>query len=78
MPPYRKFIFVCTGSDCKKAGCKKLQKEIKDLIASEDHKGQYKIVKTKCMDFCKSGPIVVVNNEVMKKADVGGVNKKFG
>ncbi len=36
------------------------------MVNLDDHKGQYKIVKTKCMDFCKSGPIVVVNNEVQK------------
>lgn len=78
MATYRKFIFICIGSDCKKAGCKKLQKEMKDLITSEDHKGQYKIIQTKCMDFCKSGPVVVLNNEVLKKADVGDLKKKLG
>ena len=78
MATYRKFIFICNGSDCKKAGCKKLQKEMKDLITSEDHKGQYKIIQTKCMDFCKSGPVVVLNNEVLKKADAGDLKKKLG
>jgi len=69
MGRYRKFIFVCTGSDCKKNGCKDLIKEAKDLIKLEDHKGQYKLVKTKCMDFCKTGPIMVINNEVIKKGN---------
>ena len=78
MATYRKFIFICNGYDCKKAGCKKLQKEMKDLITSEDHKGQYKIIQTKCMDFCKSGPVVVLNNEVLKKADAGDLKKKLG
>jgi len=77
MPTYRKFIFVCNGSDCKKSGCKNLQSEIKELIKSEDHKGKFKIIKTKCMDFCKSGPVVVVNNEVIKKADLEGLKKKI-
>ncbi|WP_460538102.1 NAD(P)H-dependent oxidoreductase subunit E [Echinicola sediminis] len=69
MGRYRKFIFVCTGSDCKKNGCKALLKEAKDVIKLDDHKGQYKLVKTKCMDFCKTGPIMVINNEVIKKGD---------
>ncbi|MBD8489094.1 (2Fe-2S) ferredoxin domain-containing protein [Echinicola sp. CAU 1574] len=69
MALYRKFIFVCTGSDCKKNGCKGLLKEAKDVIKLDDHKGKYKLVKTKCMDFCKTGPVVVVSNEVIKKAD---------
>ncbi|MCH6233110.1 NAD(P)H-dependent oxidoreductase subunit E [Cognataquiflexum rubidum] len=77
MATYRKFIFICNGSDCKKEGCKKLQQEIKDLVKSDDHKGKYKIVKTKCMDFCKSAPVVVVNNEVVKKADIPSLRKKM-
>lgn len=68
MGRYRKFIFVCTGSDCKKNGCKGLVKDTKDLIKLDDHKGQYKLVKTKCMDFCKTGPMVIINNEVIKKS----------
>ncbi|MCS4434505.1 (2Fe-2S) ferredoxin domain-containing protein [Aquiflexum gelatinilyticum] len=77
MGSYRKFIFVCNGSDCKKCGCKKLQHELKDLVKSEDHKGKYKIIKTKCMDFCKSAPVLVVNNEVLKKADLAAIKKKL-
>lgn len=77
MATYRKFIFICNGSDCKKEGCKKLQHEVRELVKSDDHKGKYKIVKTKCMDFCKSAPIVVINNEVVKKADVPALRKKM-
>ncbi|RZS96727.1 (2Fe-2S) ferredoxin domain-containing protein [Cecembia calidifontis] len=77
MPPYRKFIFICYGSDCKKAGCKKLQSEIKHLVQSHEHKGKYKLIKTKCMDFCKSAPLVVINNEVLKRAELSVVKKKL-
>lgn len=77
MATYRKFIFICSGSDCKKEGCKKLQNEVKELVKSEDHKGKYKIIKTKCMDFCKSAPVVVVSNEVVKKADIYSLKKKL-
>ncbi|WP_291783062.1 (2Fe-2S) ferredoxin domain-containing protein [Cecembia sp.] len=77
MPTYRRFIFVCNGSDCKKEGCKKLQGEIKDLIKSEDYKGKFKIIKTKCMDFCKSAPLVVINNEVLKRANLLEIKKKL-
>ncbi|QDH80301.1 (2Fe-2S) ferredoxin domain-containing protein [Echinicola soli] len=67
MGKFRKFIFVCAGSDCKKNGCKGLLKDIQELTKLDTHKGKYKIVKTKCMDFCKTGPMVVINNEVIKK-----------
>ncbi|MFD2203506.1 (2Fe-2S) ferredoxin domain-containing protein [Shivajiella indica] len=77
MATYRRFIFVCNGSDCKKKGCKNLQGEIKNLIKSENYKGKFKIIKTKCMDFCKSAPLVVINNEVLKRADLTDIQKKL-
>ncbi|MEX2569555.1 MAG: (2Fe-2S) ferredoxin domain-containing protein [Cyclobacteriaceae bacterium] len=77
MGKYRKFIFVCTGSDCKKNGCKAFLKEIKNILSHETNKGKYKMVKTKCMDFCKSGPIAVVNNEIIKDGDFEDLRKKI-
>jgi NADH:ubiquinone oxidoreductase subunit E len=77
MATYRKFIFVCTGSDCKSEGSKKLEGGLKDLIKSEDYKGQYKVIRTKCMDFCKSAPVVVINNEVHKKTKIEDLKKKL-
>jgi len=75
MADYRKFIFVCTGSDCKKNGCKGFLKGVKEVIALEGNKGKYKVVKTKCMDFCKSGPIAVINNQIIKKGDFVDLRK---
>ncbi|EON75768.1 hypothetical protein ADIS_3659 [Lunatimonas lonarensis] len=70
MGRYRKFVFVCTGSDCKKSGCKQLTREVKSVLKLDPHKGRFKLIKTKCMDFCKSGPIMVFENEVFKNGDV--------
>jgi NADH:ubiquinone oxidoreductase subunit E len=75
MATYRKFIFVCTGSDCKREGGKKLDAALKDLTKSEIFKGQYKVIRTRCMDFCKSAPVVVINNEVHKKAKAEEIKK---
>ena len=75
MGNHRKFVFVCNGSDCKKEGCKKLQSGVKKLIGSDAHKGKYKIIKTKCMDFCKSAPVVIYEGKVLKKTKVEDVEK---
>lgn len=77
MGTYKKFIFVCTGSDCKKNGCKSFLKEVKSHIQSEGNKGKYKIVKTNCMDFCKSGPIAVIDNEVFEKVHLEDIIDKL-
>lgn len=68
MESKRKFIFICSGSDCKKSGSKNLNKEIGNELNSKELKGQCKLIKTKCMDFCKSAPIVIVGNHICKKA----------
>ncbi len=62
----RELIFVCTGSDCKKAGAKNLCKELKTATNQAPFKGQCKLIKTKCMDMCKSAPVVIVKDQYSK------------
>lgn len=68
MESKRKLIFVCGGSDCKKSGSKSLNKKIGEEIKSKELKGQCKLIKTKCMDFCKSAPVVIIGEYVCKRA----------
>ncbi len=63
----RKLIFICIGSDCKKAGAKKLYKELKEITAQAPHRGSCKFIKTKCMDMCKTAPNVIVGDHFCKK-----------
>jgi NADH:ubiquinone oxidoreductase subunit E len=74
---YRKFIFMCSGDDCKSKGSKKLHSELKEALLQPTYRGEYKIIKTKCMDFCKSAPVVIINNEVIKKADLNEIQQKL-
>jgi NADH:ubiquinone oxidoreductase subunit E len=74
---YRKFIFVCSGDDCKGKGAKKLHEDLKDTMHEPSYRGEYKIIKTKCMDFCKSAPVVIFNNEVIKKANIMQIQQKL-
>lgn len=63
----RELIFVCTGSDCKKAGSKKLINELKDELNTPERKGNYKLIKTRCLDMCKTAPNAIMNNCFYKK-----------
>jgi NADH:ubiquinone oxidoreductase subunit E len=65
----RELIFVCTGSDCKKAGAKNLCKELKTATNQPPFKGNCKLIKTKCMDMCKSSPLVIVKGQYCKKTN---------
>lgn len=60
------YIFVCTGKSCKKNGSKLLLKQLKE---QKKEKG-LKVVKTKCMDHCKKGPNVIVNNMLYHHASI--------
>lgn len=65
----RKLVFICEGSDCKKAGSKKIRKELKEAATEGTLKGHCKFFQTKCMDMCKSAPVVIVENHFCKNAD---------
>lgn len=69
----RKLIFICNGSDCKKAGAKKLGKELKSLSNTTGLKGTCKFIQTKCMDMCKTAPNVIVGDHFCKKTDADKV-----
>ena len=67
MKPRRKYIFICNGKDCKKNDSKSFSSSLKQAVSIAPLKGNFKLVKTKCMDCCKSGPIAVYNNQLVKK-----------
>jgi NADH:ubiquinone oxidoreductase subunit E len=71
----RELIFVCTGSECKKSGAKNLCKELKDAINQVPLKGQCKLIKTKCMDMCKSAPMAIVTDQYCKNTNSSKVLK---
>jgi NADH:ubiquinone oxidoreductase subunit E len=66
----RKLFFICTGSDCKKAGSKKIQKELKEAATEGGLKGHCKFFQTKCMDMCKSAPVAIVDSHFCKNTDL--------
>lgn len=68
MKHQRELIFFCTGSDCKKSGGKSILKELKAECDRGPLKGKLKLIKTKCLDMCKSAPVVIVGDQFCKKA----------
>ncbi len=58
----KKYIFICHGKDCSKRGCKELQKSLEKSIKQQPGRSNIELIKTRCMDHCKEGPSVVVNN----------------
>lgn len=73
----RQLIFVCNGSDCKKSGAKSIGKELKAACKSDSLKGKCKLIKTKCMDMCKSAPMVIVNDQFLKKTTAAEVIRQL-
>jgi len=73
-------IFICTGKDCKKNGCEELKSELKQSLKENKIKN-VKLIKTKCMDYCKLGPNLVVNGELLydcKPKDIPTILEKLG
>lgn len=63
----KKYIFICTGKDCKKNGSKQLAKTIAGDIKATGQKSSVVVVKTKCMNHCKKGPNVIADNSLYHK-----------
>jgi (2Fe-2S) ferredoxin len=53
-------ILVCSESDCKKNGCKKVCAALKAEVQAQGLKGEIRVQKTKCLGHCKHGPNVMV------------------
>ncbi|GAA0879951.1 hypothetical protein GCM10009119_29210 [Algoriphagus jejuensis] len=73
----RRLVFICGGSDCKKAGSKRIRKELKEAATEGGLKGHCKFFQTKCMDMCKSAPVVIVDGYFCKKADMKSVAEQI-
>lgn len=72
-------IFICTGKDCKKNGCEALKIDLKKSIKSNGIKN-LRLIKTKCMDYCKLGPNLVVNGDLLhdcKSSDIPKILEKL-
>lgn len=66
-PENKKYIFICTGKDCQKNGSKQLSKSFIQEVKAAGLKSAVSVIKTKCMDHCKKGPNVIVNNSLHHK-----------
>lgn len=73
----RELIFICTGSDCKKSGGKSILKGLKAECSQGPLKGNLKLIKTKCLDMCKSAPVVIIGDHFCKKASTEKVLEKL-
>ena len=66
------YVFICTGKDCKRNGSKKLIKEIKSVYP------KMRVIKTKCSDHCKKGPVVFFNGQKFLKTTLKDLETKKG
>jgi (2Fe-2S) ferredoxin len=75
MPVPEKHILVCTDSDCRKRGGRKVCKAFKRALDEHDLKRRIKVLEIECFDQCAHGPMVVVYPDAvwyagMREADV--------
>jgi NADH:ubiquinone oxidoreductase subunit E len=56
---YGKILCVCLGKKCKKKGAEEIYKKFRKSLKDNKNDLKVRIVKTKCLDHCDSGPIVI-------------------
>ncbi|MDF9795523.1 NADH:ubiquinone oxidoreductase subunit E [Catalinimonas alkaloidigena] len=67
---HQQFIFVCNGKDCKKNGCKDIQKAIKSELKRTKKQKTVKLIGTKCTGKCKKAPVIIAKEQWMTAMDV--------
>lgn len=65
MKKYDQIICVCTGKKCKRKGAKEIFRLFRRSIRTEKHSGKRLLLRTKCMDHCKQGPNVMIDNKLI-------------
>ncbi len=63
-----RYYFVCTGKDCLKRGAKQLLGSLEQELPTTSQFNTV-VIKTKCIDHCKQGPLLVVDNVCYEKVD---------
>jgi NADH:ubiquinone oxidoreductase subunit E len=63
---YDDIICVCMGKKCKKNNAKKIVENLRKHIKKVDSDKTVLLVKTKCLNQCESGPIVIKDSRLIK------------
>ena len=69
------YIFVCHGKDCLKNGATELHKNFQREIKTSAARSYCELIKTRCMDHCKDGPSVMMENAWYGKVTTKDVPK---
>ena len=61
------YVFVCNGKDCKKHRAKEVAKSLQYELKRMGLRDGSHVIKTKCMGFCKQGPVVLIKDDCYTK-----------
>lgn len=67
---HQQFIFICNGKDCKKNGCKDIQKALKSELKQKKKHKSIKLISTKCTGKCKKAPVMIAKEKWMTEMDI--------
>lgn len=70
-----KYIFICTGRDCKRNGSKKIRKELLEKLKANGMKNDVQVIRTRCMGQCRFGPNIIFNNHLVNDVDEKDLDK---
>lgn len=66
----QQFIFICNGKDCKKNGCKDIQKALKSELKQRKKHKSIKLISTRCTGKCKKAPVMIAKEQWMTEMDI--------
>ena len=62
MKKFDEIICICTGKKCKKKGGREIYIKFRKSLKGKRNEWKGQVIKTRCLDHCDSGPIVIKDN----------------
>lgn len=74
----RNIVYLCWGTDCKKAGAKAIEKSIEGFVAEKGLDASVLVVRTKCVGQCEHAPLLCIQPELawygpLEASEVDGI-----
>ena len=64
---YDELICICMGKKCRKNGSREIYLSLRESLKKADLQSDSLLVKTKCLDRCKEGPVVIRENRIFTR-----------
>jgi NADH-quinone oxidoreductase subunit F len=64
---YDELICICMGKKCRKNGSDEIYRFFRETLKKADLRSDPLLIRTKCLDRCKEGPVIIRKNRIITR-----------